>query len=178
MVYLARRNPALAAGDFFQAWREHSALGRQCRNVQDKVLGVTQCARLRDGGEDGGLPGASTDYDGVNLLQLRDLAVATGLWNDPETLAIMRPDEPRVFSTYVRDFTLVCREHALRDGPPTGVALFGFVLRSASVSQAPFDTAYGAGRPGAAGRAARGTPHGGANAAGGLCIRRHRRVVV
>ena len=139
MVYLARRNPALAAGDFVQAWREHSALGRQCRNVQDKVLGVTQCSRLRDGGENGGLPGASTTYDGVNLLQLRDLAVATDLWNDPETLAIMRPDEPRVFSTYVRDFTLVCRERVLRDGPPTGVVLFGFVRRSASVSPAQFD---------------------------------------
>lgn len=142
MVYLARRNPALAAGEFVQAWREHSALGRQCRNVQDKVLGVTQCARLRDSGEDGGLPGASTTYDGVNLLQLRNLAAATELWSDPETLATMRPDEPRVFSTYVRDFTLVCRERVLRDAPPTGVVLFGFVRRSASVSAAQFQAAW------------------------------------
>lgn len=146
MIYLARRNPALAAGEFAQAWREHSALGRQCRNVQDKVLGVTQCTRLRDDGEnmaeDGGLRGASTDYDGVNLLQLRDLGVAIDLWNDPETLAIMRPDEPRVFSSYVRDFTLVCREHVLRDAPAGPVALFGFVRRSASVSKADFDAAW------------------------------------
>ena len=147
MIYLARRNPALAAGDFAQAWREHSALGRQCRNVQDKVLGVTQCARLRDHGEDGGLPGASTDYDGVNLLQLRDLAVATDLWNDPETLAIMRPDEPRVFSTYVRNFTLVCREQVLR-GAPNGepvalpVVLFGFLRRRAGVSASDFGAAW------------------------------------
>lgn len=142
MIYLARRNPSLAAGDFVQAWREHSALGRQCCNVQDKVLGVTQCARLRECSEDGGLPGASTDYDGVNLLKLRDLTVATDLWNDPETLAIMRPDEPRVFSTYVRNFTLVCREHMLRDGPPTGVVLFGFVRRSTHVSQTQFHAAW------------------------------------
>lgn len=142
MIYLARRNPALAAGDFAQAWREHSALGRQCRNVQDKVLGVTQCARLRDHGEDGGLPGASTDYDGVNLLQLRDLAVATDLWNDPETLAIMRPDEPRVFSTYVRNFTLVCREQVLRDGPASPVGVFGFLRRNPGVSKSAFDMAW------------------------------------
>ena len=142
MIYLARRNPALAAGDFAQAWREHSALGRQCRNVQDKVLGVTQCTRLRESGEDGGLSGASTAYDGVNLLQLRDLGVATDLWNDPETLAIMRPDEPRVFSTYVRDFTLVCRERVLRDAPAGEVALFGFVRRSPGISKVEFDAAW------------------------------------
>ncbi|WP_198026860.1 EthD domain-containing protein [Polaromonas glacialis] len=142
MIYLARRNPALAAGDFAQAWREHSALGRRCRNVQDKVLGVMQCTRLRESGEDGGLRGASTDYDGVNLLQLRDLGVASDLWNDPETLAIMRPDEPRVFSTYVRDFTLVCRERVLRDAPRGAVAVFAFVRRNASVATADFDTAW------------------------------------
>ena len=150
MIYLARRNPALAAEDFAQAWREHSALGRQCRNVQEKVLGVTQCTRLRNVEEstveDGGLRGASTDYDGVNLLQLRDLSVASDLWNDPETLAIMRPDEPRVFSTYVRNFTLVCREHVLRDGPEGEVVLFGFVRRRAGLSQLEFDAAWSDGR--------------------------------
>ena len=142
MVYLAQRNPALAAENFAQAWREHSALGRQCRNVQDKVLGVQQCTRLRSDGhalaEDGGLHGASTGYDGVNLLQLRDLGVASDLWNDPETLAIMRPDEPRVFSTYVRDFTLVCRERVLHGAPSSSMALpvavFGFWRRKAGVS--------------------------------------------
>lgn len=142
MIYLARRNPALAAQDFAQAWREHSALGRQCRNVQDKVLGVTQCVRLRETAENGGLCGASADYDGVNLLQLRDLDVATDLWNDPETLAIMRPDEPRVFSTYVRNFTLVCRERVLRDGQRGTVAVFAFVRRNASVTRADFNAVW------------------------------------
>ena len=142
MIYLARRNPALAAQDFAQAWREHSALGRQCHNVQDKVLGVTQCTRLREDGENGGLYGASTGYDGVNLLQLRDLDVATDIWSDPETLAIMRPDEPRVFSTYVRDFTLVCRERVLRAAPAGEVALFGFVRRSSGILKSEFDAAW------------------------------------
>lgn len=156
MIYLARRNPALAAEDFAQAWREHSALGRQCRNVQDKVLGVQQCTRLRSDGhaiaEDGGLQGASTGYDGVNLLQLRDLGVASDLWSDPDTLAVMRPDEPRVFSTYVRNFTLVCRERVLRSAPPgepraLAVALFGFLRRKAGVSKSGFDAAWADGPP-------------------------------
>jgi hypothetical protein len=37
MIYLARRNPALRPEEFAQAWREHSALGRQCRNVGQRV---------------------------------------------------------------------------------------------------------------------------------------------
>jgi hypothetical protein len=110
--------------------------------VQDKVLGVTQCTRLRESGENGGLQGASADYDGVNLLQLRDLDVAADIWNDPQTLAIMRPDEPRVFSTYVRDFTLVCRERVLRDAPRGDVAVFAFLRRGAGVARPDFDAAW------------------------------------
>ncbi len=138
MIYLARRNPALAPADFPQAWREHSALGRQCRNVQDKVLGVAQCSRLLDFD----VPGTSADYDGVNLLRLRDLQAATDIWNDAETLAVMRPDEPRVFSTYVREFTLVCAEHALRDAPHSDCVLFGFLRRGPQCRRQAFDTAW------------------------------------
>ncbi|NMG31570.1 EthD domain-containing protein [Aromatoleum evansii] len=127
MIYLARRNPALRAEDFPQAWREHSALGRQCANVRDKVLAVTQCSRVLD--PPAPLPGTSPDYDGVNLLALRDRQAADDIWNDPETLAIMRPDEPRVFSTYVRDFTLIARESVIVDGPRSDVCV-AFFLRT------------------------------------------------
>ena len=137
MIYLARRNPALAPEDFAQAWREHSALGRQCRNVQDKVLAVTQCARLLDR-----VPaGASTAFDGVNLLRLRDRQAADAIWNDAETLAIMRPDEPRVFDRYVRDFTLVAREQVLCEAPAGDAVLVGFLRRSQRVTAADFERA-------------------------------------
>lgn len=127
MIYLARRNPELAAEDFPQAWREHSALGRQCANVRDKVLEVTQCSRVLD--RPNALLGSSADYDGVNLLALRDRQAADDIWNDPETLAIMRPDEPRVFSTYVRDFTLTARERVIVEGPCCDVCI-AFFLRT------------------------------------------------
>ncbi len=123
MIYLARRNPQLAAEDFAQAWREHSALGRQCRNVQDRVRSVTQCVRSL-----ATLPAdARQDYDGVNLLLLRDRDSADAIWSDPETLAIMRPDEPRVFDRYVRDCALVAREQLLRDGPQGDAVLLVFL---------------------------------------------------
>jgi len=125
MIYLARRNPALAPEAFAQAWREHSALGRQCANVCDKVLAVTQCSRVLD--PPAPLRGASADYDGVNLLALRDRQAADDIWSDPETLAIMRPDEPRVFSTYVRDFTLIARESVIVDGPRSDVCAAFFL---------------------------------------------------
>ena len=114
MIYLARRNPVLAPEDFAQAWREHSALGAGCSNVRDKVLSVSQCSRVLTLP---GLVGAADDYDGVNLLLMRDLQSAADIWSDAQTLAIMRPDEPRVFSTYVRNFTLVCAGRILRQVP-------------------------------------------------------------
>ncbi len=131
MIYLARRNPSLAPEQFPQAWREHSALGAGCTNVRDKVLSVTQCSRVLEGAP---LPGAATDYDGVNLLVLRDLQAATDIWNDAETLAIMRPDEPRVFSTYDRlegvvDWKVAALEHkwaGLRTFAPDRAPVFGF----------------------------------------------------
>ena len=125
MIYLARRNPALAPEDFPQAWREHSALGAGCTNVRDKVKSVRQCSR--DLQNTARLAGASADYDGVNLLVLRDRQAADDIWNDEETLRIMRPDEPRVFSTYVRNFTLVAEEAVLRDGEPTDCMVAAFL---------------------------------------------------
>lgn len=133
MIYLARRNPALTPEQFPQAWREHSALGAGCSNVRDRILAVAQCSRILEGGA---VAGAVRDYDGVNLLSLRDLQAATDLWTDPETLAVMRPDEPRVFSTYVREFTLVCEEQVVRDVPRSTTCLVGFLRRGAAVTVA------------------------------------------
>lgn len=140
MIYLARRNPQLRAEDFPQAWREHSALGRQCRNVGERVKSVMQCARVLDATL---LSGAAQDYDGVNLMQLRDRESAAAIWSDAETLTIMRPDEPRVFSSYVRDFTLVCGEQVLKEGPRGAIGLIGFLCRRADLSIDAFQKAWG-----------------------------------
>lgn len=134
MIYLARRNPALAAEAFEQAWREHSALGKACRSVGARVKSVAQCSRVLDIA----LPGAATDYDGVNLMVMTDRVSSTAIWDDPEVLAVMRPDEPRVFDRYVRGFSLVCREQVLRDAPRTGVVLHGFLRRRADLTAAAF----------------------------------------
>ena len=39
----------------------------------------------------------------------------------------MRPDEPRVFSTYVRNFALTAREAVIKDGAQTEVCVYLFL---------------------------------------------------
>ena len=133
MIYLARRNPQLAAVDFPQAWREHSALGRQCKNVGQRVKAVAQCARQLQVNHSS----LSTDYDGVNLMVLADREAGSVIWSDPETLAVMRPDEPRVFADYVRNFSMLCRQQVLHSLLPEDALpqnnqqiLIGFLQRS------------------------------------------------
>ena len=137
MIYLARRNPVLAAADFPQAWREHSALGRQCKNVGQRVKAVAQCSRQLQADASA----LSTDYDGINLMVLADREAGAAIWDDPETLAIMRPDEPRVFADYVRNFSVLCRQQVLYERMPADVSaallpqneqvmLIGFLQRS------------------------------------------------
>lgn len=125
MIYLARRNPELAAADFPQAWREHSALGRQCRNVAQRVQAVAQCSRVLEA-----QASAFTQaYDGVNLMVLADRESGLAIWSDPDTLAVMRPDEPRVFADYVRNFSMLCREQVLfSEVPEPALAKMGDTL--------------------------------------------------
>ncbi|WP_255576024.1 EthD domain-containing protein [Comamonas sp. Y33R10-2] len=144
MIYLARRNPALAAADFPQAWREHSALGRQCKSVGQRVKAVAQCSRQLQANA----LALSSDYDGVNLMVLAEREAGAAIWDDPETLAIMRPDEPRVFADYVRNFSVLCRQQVLYDSLAAGasaaalpqkeqVMLIGFLQRSDEWQGAP-----------------------------------------
>lgn len=114
MIYLARRNPALLPEDFPQAWREHSALGRQCKNVGQRVKAVAQCSRVLQASA----PALSSDYDGVNLMVLAEREAGAMIWTDLETLAVMRPDEPRVFADYVRNFSMLCRQHVVYSDLP------------------------------------------------------------
>lgn len=133
MIYLARRNPALAPQDFAQAWREHAALGRQCPNVGQRIKAVAQCARVLDKEE---WPELNDSYDGVNLMVLADRASGNAIWSDAQTLSVMRPDEPRVFDGYVRNFSMLCRQHVLHHTPDTpelptngDVLLIGFMQK-------------------------------------------------
>ncbi|QIL73251.1 EthD domain-containing protein [Diaphorobacter sp. HDW4B] len=140
MIYLARRNPAFAPQEFPEVWRSHSALGKQCVNVGKRVKAVAQCSRVLDDA----LPATlSRDFDGVNLMVLADRESGNTIWNDSETLAVMRPDEPRVFADYVRNFSMLCQQHVLRGdlndavfAPRDAVILVGFLQRESAFVKA------------------------------------------
>lgn len=102
LIYLPRRNPKLSINQFVTAWKEHSELGKSCLNVRRFIKHAKQCSRI-------GFPmidGISEAYDGLAILGLADGVKASDIWNDPEVLSIMKPDELRVFDDYVKNFTL------------------------------------------------------------------------
>ena len=102
LIYLPKRNPNLSIDEFVNAWKEHSQLGKTCVNVRKFITQAKQCARV--GYPD--LAGISQIYDGVAILTLSEGTQSSQIWDDPEVLAIMKPDELRVFDSYVKSFTL------------------------------------------------------------------------
>lgn len=102
LIYLPKRNPNLSIDEFVSAWKEHSQLGKTCINVRKFITHAKQCARI--GYPD--LEGISQIYDGVAILTLSEGTQSSQIWNDPEVLATMKPDELRVFDSYVKSFTL------------------------------------------------------------------------
>jgi hypothetical protein len=102
LIYLPKRNPKLSINQFITAWKEHSELGKSCLNVRKLIKSAKQCARI-------GYPmieGVSEVYDGLAILSLADGVQSSDIWDDPEVLNIMKPDELRVFDDYVKNFTL------------------------------------------------------------------------
>ena len=102
LIYLPKRNPNLSIDEFITAWKEHSQLGKTCPNVKKFITNAKQCARI-------GYPRSeniSEAYDGAAILTLSEGTQSAQIWDDPEVLAIMKPDELRVFNDYVKNFTL------------------------------------------------------------------------
>jgi len=116
MIYLARRNPATTHEEFLANWRDHATLSGTFPELSAVFAGVTQCNVVQDPDL---VPGASRDYDGVNLLPVHSLLDAIELWDLPAARTTMLTDELRVFSTAVRAFTVYTVESVLADGPRT-----------------------------------------------------------
>ncbi|MBV1688932.1 EthD domain-containing protein [Novosphingobium sp. G106] len=136
VIYLARRNPAMSAGEFPDRWRQHAILGGTLPSLRGSFVQVAQCLNIYDRKIVGR---ASLDYDGVNLLTVIDRSAALRLNQDPAVFDIMLPDELQTFSTYVRHFSLQCREQVLRAGPMLGHCLITFLRRARNVAPDVFE---------------------------------------
>jgi hypothetical protein len=135
VIYLARRNPALSASMFPDRWRQHAVLGGSIPSLRGNFVQVAQCLSLYDRAI---VPRASLDFDGVNLLTLKDRDVALAMHQDDMVLDIMLPDELLTFSTYVRHFSLQCVEHVVQDGDMLPFCLISFLKRDRHFSTDAF----------------------------------------
>lgn len=135
MIYLARRNPATDHAEFLENWAGHAELSGRFPAIAGNFRRVIQCDALA---EPDLPPGVSSDYDGVNLLTMRSVGGMAGVWQDPAIVEHMEPDELRVFSGYVRDFTIICAEEVILDGPYTQYLALRFLARRADVDRKSF----------------------------------------
>ncbi|SNQ48664.1 conserved hypothetical protein [Frankia canadensis] len=139
MIYLARRNPTTTHEEFVANWRAHAKLSARFPDFLPAFTGVTQCEVLPDPEL---LPGASVAYDGVNLLPVRGLLDAVQTWDHPDARTHLVPDELRVFSGLVRDFTVYAVETVLADGPRVRHLAVRFVKARPGLGGAEFVTRW------------------------------------
>jgi hypothetical protein len=136
-VYLARRNPDTTYEEFLRNWRHHAKLSAQFPSIVGSHTSVVQCARIPDLHQDG----INQDFDGANLLGLRSLLHAVEVFDDPAR-EVLRPDERRVFSTYVQDTSLITLETVLSEKPIGKCVLLELVGRRDDLDQAGFIQAW------------------------------------
>ncbi len=112
MIYLARRNPALTAEEFPRRWRRHARLASGLPELLAEYRGGAYC-HVQPGGEL--LPGSSSEYDGVAILGLNGVHSIPAVTHGLNASDVTACDELLVFSTYVRDFVMLCQEKAFRE---------------------------------------------------------------
>ncbi|MGE0384654.1 MAG: EthD domain-containing protein [Gammaproteobacteria bacterium] len=139
MIYLARRNPALAREAFPRRWRQHAKLAGTLPDVVGVATSVHYCTVV---------PGRELyannrdEYDGVGLVGVADERQLAEMHRQTVSNPVTREDELKVFSTYVEKFALFARERVLTDRGPGKAVLIEFVPRRPGVSPADFERIY------------------------------------
>lgn len=143
MIYLGKRNLALAPEEFPAAWKQHAVLSATVAKVATAVIGMAQCSRVLDNKV---LPGASTDYDGVSVMIVTDPQTIFDSMNEPEHVALLLPDELRVFTDYVQKWTVTAKERLLHAKPVerarNKVLVIAFMRRRPGLSKEEFDARW------------------------------------
>lgn len=125
LIYLARRNPALAAEEFPEAWRSHAALaGKFATSLGKHFLSSHQCVKDRNVGVSALL---TNDYDGSTILAMKSWKDLLAARYHPHSLEELFEDEKRVFAGAVDDWTMAVEESVIVDGDATSHVLLSFV---------------------------------------------------
>ena len=144
LIYLARRNPAIAIEDWPSAWRSHARFVGQFANIGASIDSVFYCARIPSPMLDGvpfDPPSASRDHDGVGIIAAPS-AEALLFEQAPEDRAMVDADELRVFEVPVRDFSFHCRETLVHGGAPGAVVVIRFLARKPGSSAEEFEARW------------------------------------
>ncbi|MGZ8807787.1 MAG: hypothetical protein ACXWZ0_12355 [Mycobacterium sp.] len=132
MIYLARRNPALAREEFAKRWMKHAkVVGAGAPEALTEIRTASYC-----------LASGTQEYDGVGLLSLASLNSIPTMHRALVGTEVSLADELRTFSTYVKDFSVYCAEEAVCDTPPTTHAVLHFVRRSDTIGPTAFAAAW------------------------------------
>jgi hypothetical protein len=141
IVYLAKRNPAVAAEDWPKHWRSHPRFVSQFPSLGGSIERLRYCARVLAPSVDGqpaSLPEATLDYDGSAILTGASHEAMRGDVSD-EDLEKIWDDERRVFSALTPTFSFHCVEKLIHgDEAPTEVAVLRFVARKPGLSREDF----------------------------------------
>src|ERR1700744_6423146 len=130
-IYMARRNPAFARGQFAERWRRHGQLAMSLPFWRF-ASGYQHCDVLEEQPRetDPLLAGAWADgYDGIGLVYFPGFDDIEGMTADPAFPTLLA-DEWGAFVEPVANFSMLTREEVLKDRSGAAVKYFAFLRRS------------------------------------------------
>lgn len=145
MIYLARRNPSIAAEDWPRTWRSHAAYAAQILTLDARLTSLFYCSRVLNPMLDGAPfapPDAARSYDGVAIVS-SDTDEVPQAEMTPEVRAKIDQDELRVFSTYVPRFSFSCEEVLAHGSAPGKSAVIRFLARKPGTAREAFCARWG-----------------------------------
>lgn len=157
LIYLARRNPSVAAEDWPRTWRSHAVFVSGFPVIGARVDSLFYCSRVLAptlGGAPFEPPGASVAYDGVAVISSPS-PEHIGAGASPEARARIDADELRVFSTNTAAFSFRCKEVLVDGGAPGQAAVIRFLARKPGSSIEAFSAHWSQRHADIATRAAR-----------------------
>lgn len=138
MLYLARRNPAIALADWPRAWRSHAVFASQFPVLGASIDSLFYCSRV----DAPAIAGVSQDYDGVAIVASPSRAALAGEMSAADR-ARLDVDELRVFDAPTPGFTFHTEEVLAHGGAPASVAVLRFLARRSGIGIAAFEAHLG-----------------------------------
>jgi hypothetical protein len=150
LIYLARRNPAVARADWPETWRSHATFANQFAFVANDISYSCYCNRIDDPklrGRPIDLACLSNDHDGVALGVSSTVETLQGGGFSKEERRLIDQDELRVFDMLTPNFSFYCTETVLKDGKFGEYGIFQFLARKPGLSRDAFDARFAAYAP-------------------------------